>query len=59
MRHFVGLDVSHRTTAISIINERGDRVKDQTVSIDAGAIAGALKNYRRTCGLCSSKPVPP
>ena len=49
MRYFVGLDVGHRTTSISVIDQDGERVRDDQVATEPKAIANALSAYRRGC----------
>ena len=49
MRYYVGLDVGHRTTSISVIDKNGDRVWDGRVATDPKTIVGALRDYRRGC----------
>jgi len=44
---FAGLDVSQATTAICVVDERGDKHFEATVATDPVAIATALRPYRR------------
>jgi len=49
MKYYVGLDVGHSRTSISMIDATGARVFDTAVPTDPDAIADALKPYRRQC----------
>src|SRR5688572_10735152 len=44
---FAGLDVSHRTTAICIMDESGEVRAELTAPTTPAAIAAALRPYRR------------
>jgi transposase len=48
MAFYAGLDVSDLTTAICVIDRRGARAFEVSVSTTPAAIASALKPYRRT-----------
>ena len=45
MPHYVGLDVSQKTTAICIVNERGQRVWRGVCATDPGAISARVLRH--------------
>ena len=58
MTHYVGLDVSQRTTAICVIGERGERVFRGTCTSDPDASVRVVRERAGEDAYIGVRPVP-